>query len=138
LPVITPSNAQLDVWVTSPTYSDSPPFFKVEFAPGKWQLNTENPGYPVLQHTMLQGCSISPAVGHGLPPDLSVERTSRKIGNCTYELNIVRGEQVLSINYCTHNVEADVSTCFELGLSDDQQSCIQDAEAVLATLALFE
>jgi hypothetical protein len=137
LPIVTPSNPQFDVWVIPSTYSVSPPFFKVEFSPEVWKLNTNDQPYPMLQHLLLPECHISPSVGRGLPPDYSVEHTFRKIGDNTYELSIVSkaGQWVFS-NYCTGN--EDVGICFAIGSDDNQQTCIQDAEVVLSTLVIFE
>ena len=137
LPIFTPSDSRFEVWVIPATYSVSPPFFKVEFLPEVWKLNTDDQPYPMLEHLLLSGCSISPSVGRGLPPDYSVEHTFRKIGGYIYELSMVsKAERLVFLNYCTGN--EDVGICFAVILGDNQEACIQDAEAVLATLELFE
>jgi hypothetical protein len=137
LPVVTSSNSQFDVWVILDTYSISPPFFKVEFLPEVWELNINDQPYPMLQHLLLPGCHISPSAGRGLPPDYSVEHTFRKIGDNTYELSIVsKAGQWMFSNYCTGNEDAGI--CLAVGSTDNQQTCIQDAEVVLSTLVIFE
>jgi len=40
------------------------------------------------------------------------------------------------INYCAHDIATEVSTCFGLNFQGEQV-CIQDAEAILKTIKVF-
>ena len=137
LPIVTPSDPAFDVWVMRPTYSEPPPFLRVEFEITKWELTSENPAYPVLAHRELPSCQIAPDVGRGLPEDYSISTTFEKMDNIAYQVNAIscKGE-LIYINYCALDIIEDVSTCLGVSFQNDREKCIEDAETVLATLQL--
>jgi len=134
----TPSDPRLGVWLSKSTYqTDSPLFFIAEFETAQWELISEYPLFPALIHRTLADCRIEPAFGRGLPPDYSVSRTRKQLGNFLYELNAVKyQDRLVFINYCTHDVATEIATCFGVSFHDEEQACIQEAETVLETLKL--
>lgn len=136
----TPSDPQLGIWMSKSTYqSDSPLFFIAEFQTVKWDLVSGQSIFPALVHRTIAGCKIEPEFGRDLPPDYSVDRTYKQLGSFLYELHAVKYQgRLVFINYCTHDVATELSTCFSVTFHDQEQVRIQEAEDVLETLDLFE
>jgi hypothetical protein len=119
-----------------PTYSsESLQSFQVEYQTAKWKLIPRNMVYPVLVHRSLAGCWIQPDVGRGLPDIYTIQKIDKKLGDVMYQVTeISHQEKLVSAAYYTHT--DDISTLFGVSLGEHEELCIQDTEAVLATLRL--
>ncbi len=126
----------LQVWDGLPTYlADSKPNFdfRLRFDPTLWALTKNDFGFPAILHRVIPACSVSPSTGHGLPPSLTVEHDTRKLGGIDYQINTAYLNGIKQ--FVTYSGgDGVVFTAFEVTFQDQADQCMKDAETVLATL----
>jgi hypothetical protein len=126
----------LQVWDGLPTYlADSNPsyYFRVSFDPEAWALTTDFYGSPALAHRAITNCIISPAAGHGLPPNATVDQEMRRIHGISYQISTVSINGVKQAAIYTAG-DGRIFTAFQVSVEDRPDQCLLEAETVLGTL----
>ena len=126
----------LQVWDGLPTYlADSNPgyYFRVSFDPDAWALTTDFYGSPALVHRAITNCIISPAAGHGLPPNATVDQETRRIHGISYQISAVSINGVKQAATYTAG-DGRILTAFQVSVEDRPDQCLLEAETVLGTL----
>ncbi len=137
IPTVAPRAPALEVWDGVPTYlADSQPGydFRVQYDRDAWALTTDSYGAPALVHRAIRNCIMSPAAGHGLPPNAAVVQDVRKIEAIRYQISTV------SVNGVRQSViytggDGRILTGFQVSLDERPDQCVLEAETVLGTLA---
>lgn len=126
-----------NVWVVPCLQNPSKYCYQFEIEADSWEVVPQEYSWsPKLVHRTVAGCEITPQGGMGLPDYLTVERTFRTVGMVQYLEYQVRQEgELVYIKYWPL-VEGD-SFGFGVAFQNYQDTCIQDAEAVLATLIVL-
>ncbi len=146
LPTSLPQQPDSGIWTDVPMDSSAsmPPvfLFQVQFDTSRWRLIMNSPDITSnqysLEHRIIQECNIEKTAGRGLPPDWSVKKTVRTLGNTQYGIVYVSDQhQLMFINYCT-SVGENSETCFAINVQANQQACIDDGEKVIETFALIK
>ena len=107
--------------------------YRLEFDANRWSLTDDSFGQVVLAHRLVEACILSPTVGRGLPPNYSAESSFRNIGDLQYEVVTISENRIpRTINY--FGGDGVIFTGFQLSFQGYAEVCIQEAEAVLATL----
>ncbi len=123
-------------WTGQPTYpADSEPglLFRVDYAPDSWALTEDNFGATVLAHRQIPYCILLPWSGRGLPAGLRVEYEFRAIGGANFDVHtITRDGNLEFVAYV--GGDRKIVTGFQVAFEEQKEQCIEDAEAVLATL----
>lgn len=123
-------------WTGQPTYpADSEPglLFRVDYDPRAWAQTEDNFGATVLAHRQIPYCLISPWSGRGLPAGLKVEYEFRAIGGANFDIQtITRDGNLEFVAYV--GGDRKILTGFQVAFEEQKEQCIEDAEAVLATL----
>lgn len=123
-------------WTGLPTYpADSEPglLFRVDYDPDVWALTQDNFGSLVLAHRQIPYCVLLPWSGRGLPAGLQVEHEFRTIGGAAFDVHTIARNGVLEfIAYA--GGDQKIVTGFQVAFEEQKEQCIEDAEAVLATL----
>jgi hypothetical protein len=123
-------------WDGEPTYpGDSRPgySFRVMYDPDIWALTTDSYGYPAIGHRGIEYCVVAPAMGHGLPANITVDHDFRKIGLIEYEINTAYLSGVRQfVTYI--GGDTNIYTGFEVTFKEEADLCIKEAEVVLGTL----
>lgn len=137
VPSPVPASRKLDsgVWlIRHPQHPELLTLLQLEFDQAKWKIkNARNAGDPVLAHQSLYGCWIRPDGGRGLPDEYSVRQIDKQLGGIWYQITEVRlQEKLVSAAYSARL--DDASFLFNVSVSESKETCIQAAEAVLATL----
>jgi hypothetical protein len=137
LPTLAPQEPGRLFWTGDPTYpADSEPglVWRLTYDIATWALSTDDPnGLPVLAHRALPYCDMVPSQGHGLPPDYHVDNGFRTFGLLFYEVaTVFQGDAPLFVTYT--GGDQRVLTAFQVNFQQDLQTCLADAETVLATL----
>jgi hypothetical protein len=139
LPTERPSAPTLVAWTGQPTYpGDSDPglLYKVDYDPDVWAQTEGNFGDIVLANRQIQYCTITPWAGRGLPVDWKVDHEFRAIGSASFDVNIVTDQNVVKfVSYV--GGDNHVLTGFQVSFNDQQDLCLQDAEAIFGTLRSF-
>jgi hypothetical protein len=126
----------LQIWDGLPTYmADSNPgyYFRVSFDPDAWALTTDFYGSPALVHRAITNCIISPAAGHGLPPNATVDQEMRRINGISYQISAVSVNGVKQAVTYTAG-DGRIFTAFQVSVEDRPDQCLLEAETVLGTL----
>ena len=136
LPTLAPVEPALDVWDGLPTYlADSQPgyYFRVRYHPKVWGLTEDSYGQPALGHRTIEYCILAPAGPRGMAPGMQVEHDTRKIGALSFEVNVVLSQGVRQ--FVTYQAtDTIIFTGFQVNFVDEIDTCLADAETVLATL----
>jgi hypothetical protein len=123
-------------WTGQPTYpADSQPglLFRVDYASDTWALTEDNFGATVLAHRQIPYCILLPWSGRGLPGGLRVEYEFRVIGGANFDVHtITRDGNLEFVAYV--GGDRKIVTGFQVAFEEQKEQCIEDAEAVLATL----
>lgn len=123
-------------WTGQPTYpADSEPglLFRVDYDPDQWAQTEDNFGAIVLAHRQIPYCILLPWSGRGLPAGLKVEHEFRVIGGANFDVHtITRDGNLEFVAYV--GGDRKIVTGFQLVFDEQKEQCIEDAEAVLATL----
>ncbi len=123
-------------WTGQPTYpADSEPglLFRVDYDPRTWALAEDNFGVTVLAHRQIPYCLLLPWSGRGLPAGLRVEHEFRAIGGANFDVHtITRDGSLEFVAYV--GGDRKIVTGFQVAFEEQKEQCIEDAEAVLATL----
>ncbi len=126
----------LEIWDGQPTYlGDSQPgfFFRVKFNPRVWALTEDSYGSPALGHRTIEYCVLAPAATRGMAPGIKVEHDMRQIGEIFFEVNTALLNGVPQfVNY--QGGDGVIYTGFQVNFVDAIDTCLADAETVLATL----
>lgn len=136
LPTARPFAPSRQAWRGEPTYpADSQPGlrFRVDYDPARWALTEDNFGVTVLAHREIPYCLIIPWSGRGLPAGLQVEHEFRTLGGADFDIHTITREGKLEfIAYV--GGDRKIVTGFQVAFQEQEETCIQDAETVLATL----
>jgi len=110
----------LQAWDGAPTYpAESRPgfYFRVVYNPEVWALTTDQFGSPALAHRAITNCIISPTQGRGLPPNLTVDQETRKLGDISYQISNVSLDGVRqSSTYAAG--DGRIYTAFQVSVDD--------------------
>lgn len=136
LPTVEANPPALRLWDGLPTYpGDSQPgfFFRLRYDPEVWALTEGDFGEQVLGHRAIPYCVISPASGRGLPLNVVVEHEQRTIGAILYEVSTAyQAGQKQFVTYL--GGDSNIYTGLQVAFQDESETCLSDAEVVLATL----
>jgi len=136
LPTERPFASSRVAWTGLPTYpADSDPglLFRVDYDPDLWAQTEGNFGEIVLAHRQIPYCTITPWTGRGLPAGLKVEYEFRVIGGANFEVHIITRQGELEfVAYI--GGDRKILTGFQVSFEEQKEKCIQDAEAIFATL----
>lgn len=128
----------VETWDGLPTYlAESAPdtYFRVNYNPYVWDKTEDQFGQIVLAHRQIPYCVITPIAGRGLPMSFDTEREMRAIGPIEYEINLTYKDGVLKFASYYGGISGELYTGFQVSVPEEQgEACLQDAEAVLATL----
>ncbi len=123
-------------WTGAPTYpADSEPdlLFRLDYDPRTWVQTDDNFGATVLAHRAIPYCLLIPWSGRGLPAGLQVEHEFRTIGGANFDVHtITRDGNLEFVAYV--GGDRKIVTGFQVAFEQQKEQCIEDAEAVLATL----
>lgn len=123
-------------WTGPPTYpADSEPglLFRVDYDPDHWAQTEGNFGEVVLARRSIPHCIITPWSGRGLPAGLKVEHEFRVIGGANFDVHAVTRQGELEfVAYI--GGDRKILTGFQVSFEEQKEQCIEDAEAVMATL----
>jgi hypothetical protein len=131
----TPGTPVVETWTGKPNYPESAPgmLYQLAYDANRWAFAEDQFGQTVLSHLLIDGCILSPTVGRGLPPNYIAESTFRNIRDLQFEVVTISENRIpRSINY--FGGDGIVFTGFQLSFQGYPEVCIQEAEAVLATL----
>lgn len=123
-------------WTGAPTYpADSEPglLFRVDYDPRTWALTEDNFGDTVLAHRQIPYCILLPWSGRGLPAGLRVDYEFRAIGGANFDAHTIRRDGNLEFVAYVGG-DRKIVTGFQVAFEEQNEQCIEDAEAVLATL----
>ena len=137
LPTPAPQEPEHLFWAGDPTYpANSEPgrVWRVTYDTGTWALTTDDlSGLPILGHRGVPFCNMVPWQGRGLPPDYHVDNGFRTFGVLFYEVaTVFQGEAPQFVTYT--GGDRGILTGFRVNFQQDMQTCLVDAETVLATL----
>ncbi len=135
LSIPTPGAAIIETWTGVPNYPESLPgmLYRLEYDSNRWIPTEDQFGQTVLAHRFIEVCVLSPAVGRGLPPNYNAESSFRSIGELQYEVVTISENRIPRyINY--FGGDGVIFTGFQLSFQGYTEACIQEAEAILATL----
>lgn len=139
LPTEQPNPPVFMVWSGTPTYpGDSEPgyLFRVNYDPEQWAQAINAYDDIVLANRSMEYCIISPWTGRGLPVDWKTTHEFRAIGSSSFDVNTVSAQgQVKFITYT--GGEGRIVTGFQVSFIENQDACVQEAEAILGTLRSF-
>jgi hypothetical protein len=137
LPSPEPAALPMETWDGLPTYlADSAPniYFRVNYNPHLWAKTEDQFGQVVLAHRNIPYCVITPIAGRGLPSQLNTQRETRKLGAVDYEVNLAYQGDTLQFAAYYVGTPGELYTGFQVSFQEQTEVCIQDAEAVLASL----
>lgn len=127
----------MESWDGLPTYlADSAPdtYFRVNFNPHLWAKMEDQFGQTVLAHRDIPYCVITPITGRGMPAKFNTQRETRKVGAVEYEVNLVYQDDVLKFAAYYGGIPGELYTGFQVSFEEQSETCIQEAETVLASL----
>lgn len=136
LPTARPFAPSRAAWTGQPTYpADSQPgfLFRVDYDPDFWAITKDNFGATVLAHRQIPYCILLPWNGRGLPAGLQVEHEFRAIGGANFDVHIITRDGNLQFAAYVGG-DGKIVTGFQVAFEEQKEQCIEDAEAVLATL----
>ena len=126
-------------WTGEPTYpgdSEAGRLFRIDYDPDVWAQTRDNFEQVVLARREIEYCTITPWSGRGLPSDAQVEHEFRLLGDVPYDVNTVSmGGVVKFVAYV--GGDKRLLTGFQVSFEQQKEECLQDAEAILATLRSF-
>lgn len=125
-----------NVWVIPCRENITKNCSQMEFDTVKWEVVPQAYSWsPKLVHRTIAGCEIVPSGGRGLKDDgWSVEHDLKTLGTVQYELfRVSEGDELRFIGYWLLIPEEGSMAYSEVRFENDQDGCIQDAEAVLTT-----
>lgn len=131
----TPGAPVMETWIGVPNYPESRPgmLYRLEFDSNRWNPTDNQFGQPVLAHRFIEACILSPAVGRGLPPNYSAESSFRTLGELQYEVVTISENRIPRyVNY--FGGDGVVFTGFQVSFQNYAEVCIQEVEAILASL----
>jgi len=124
-------------WTGLPTYpADSEPglLFRVDYDPDVWAQTEGNYGEIVLAHRLIPYCTVSTWSGRGLPGGLKSEHEFRTIGGADFDVNTITTKQGETEFITYVGGDRRILTGFQVAFVEQKESCVQDAELILATL----
>lgn len=128
----------MENWDGLPTYlAESAPdtYFRLSYNPYLWAQTEDQFGQVVLAYRQIPYCVIAPTAGRGLPMNFNIERENRQIGPVVYEINRAYKDDVLEFVSYYGGMPGEMYTGFQVSMPSEQpETCLQAAEAVLATL----
>lgn len=128
----------MENWDGLPTYlAESAPdtYFRLSYNPYLWAQTEDQFGQVVLAYRQIPYCVIAPTAGRGLPMNFNIERENRRIGPVVYEINRAYKDDVLEFVSYYGGMPGEMYTGFQVSMPSEQpETCLQAAEAVLATL----
>lgn len=136
LPTAQPFARARQPWRGEPTYpADSRPglLFRVDYDTDRWALTEDNFGVTVLAHREIPYCIILPWSGRGLPSGWQVTHEFRTIGGADFDVHTVTRDGMLEFVAYVGG-DRKIVTGFQVNFQEQPERCIQEAEAVLATL----
>lgn len=124
------------VWDGAPTYpADSTPgfAFRVTYDPDLWAVTADQFGFPALGHRNIEYCVMAVTSGRGLPRNVTVEHDILYLPNLTFDVGTGFENGVRQFVTYTGS-DGIILTAFEVTFQDQVETCLADAETVLATL----
>jgi hypothetical protein len=143
LPEVTASAPGLEVWIVRFFGNAEPPCAILEYDPLLWQLDTENPPYPVLAHRYYSYCWIRPDVGHGLGGEGEgwLRASYRWVGGVYYYVKEAGQDDRMTAQYY-NPLDGfgfdDYLHIFRVTLGEEWLACLEDVEVVMATLGVTD
>lgn len=139
LPTEQPRAPALVAWTGLPTYpGDSDPgrLFRMDYDPDIWAQTEGLFGDIVLGNRRIDYCTITPWTGRGLPMDWKVTHEFRIIGSAAFDVNTVTVQDMVKfVSYV--GGDTHLLTGFQVSFNEQQEQCLQDAEAIFGTLRAF-
>jgi hypothetical protein len=143
LPTERPRAPALLTWTGQPSYpGDTDPglLFLMDYNPDVWAQTEGLFGDIVLGNRQIEYCTITPWTGRGLPVAWKVTHEFRALGSGptppTFDVNTVTFNDVVKfVSYV--GGDGKVLTGFQVSFNEQQDRCLQDAEAVFGTLRSF-
>jgi hypothetical protein len=137
LPTPAPQGPERLYWTGDPTYpadSELGLVWRLTYDTATWALTTDDlSGLPMLGHRSLPYCAMVPSEGHGLPPDYHVENDFRTFGLLFYGVaTVFQGDAPQFVTYT--GGDRRILTAFQVNFQQEMETCLADAETVLATL----
>lgn len=128
----------MENWDGLPTYlaeSALDTYFRLSYNPYLWAQTEDQFGQMALAYRKIPYCVIAPTAGRGLPMNFNIERENRQIGPVAYEINRAYKDNVLAFVSYYGGMPGEMYTGFQVSVPSEQpETCLQAAEAVLATL----
>lgn len=126
-------------WTGIPTYlgdSNNRFLFRMDYDPSAWAQTRGNFGNIVLANREIPFCLITPISGNELPVEWKVDHQTRLIGSAVYDVNTaILQEAVQFVNYI--GGDGNILTGFQVTFEGNPQVCLDQSEAVLASLRSF-
>jgi len=127
-----------ETWVDLPSYPLSLALMtQLYYDPEVWALTPDQFGNTVLAHRKIPYCQIAKASARGLLPGWTADSTTKKVSSILFDVvTVSENGQVRFLNYFTAGKIA-VKTGFEVSFVDNKDTCITNAETVLASLSFI-
>lgn len=137
LPTLPPFVPFRQVWQSAPSLPDDSERdlnFTVLYDPDVWAQTEDLFGALVLAHRSIPYCTIEKGRPGGLPPGYVAEQGFAQVGSIYYQTIRVSLNGVLKfVNYYGGRGKQAL-TVFTVSFEEDPETCLADAEKVLATL----
>jgi len=139
IPTEKPNAPSFATWTGEPTYpgdSEAGRLFRVDYDPDVWAQTEDNFAQPALAHRQIEYCTITSWSGRGLPEGAASEHEFRQVGNVSYDVNTVSMDD--ATKFVTYvGGDQRLLTGFQVSFVGEMETCLQDAETVLASLRSF-